>query len=51
MEREEEFREETIDEIKRLKLKVKGLYALVFVLLILFIWLSSLVIPHINFLK
>ena len=34
MEREEEFREETIDEIKRLKLKVKGLYGLVFVVFV-----------------
>ena len=34
MEREEEFREETIDEIKMLKLKVKYLYILVFVLFI-----------------
>ena len=51
MENEEEFRNATIDEIKTLKLKVNGLTGLFFVLLILFVWLCSLVIPHINFLK
>lgn len=34
MENEEEFRQETIDEIKRMKIKIKGLYALVFVLFV-----------------
>ena len=34
MEREEEFRENAIYEIKRLKLKVKYLYILVFVLFV-----------------
>lgn len=51
MEREEEFREITIEQIKKLKIKVNGLYVVVLVLIVLFVWLSSLVIPHINFLK
>lgn len=36
----EEFREETIYEIKRMKIKIKGLYGLVFILFV-YIVLSS----------
>ena len=46
MEREEEFREETINQIKRLKLKVNGLYILVFVLVV---FISALGIINIYF--
>lgn len=42
MENEEEFRQETIYEIKRLKIKIKGLYGLVFTLSVFITYITIL---------